>query len=362
MTNMETKTHSGSYNTKSERGRSILEILGTLAIIGVLSIVGIKGYSFMREKHNVAQTVHDIRLRTSTILLQKQLNREVDLDVFPVVNSVGYTIVYKADTDSLQVAPIPKKECQAIFEALIPEMIIAINGKQHNAYKEVCSASNAMDFYIGMDKRDFVPDPCPDGTSLTGLGGYAVTKEGKKCYCSEIDMIYKSSTCTPKPAEGCKNNNECNGNEYCNLPVYTGADCPSATITSAFRGECRVAANDLREKPESAPFYVSSNTQTWQSASNFCSALGKKMVSLSDWECGKSICNSGCDCKDSCACKTADSSAVSPIITQMSGYGSFNGWVTNKYSSCYYYSLNKSGGYVGSTEKTKYGRHAICKD
>jgi Cu2+-exporting ATPase len=53
--------------------------------------------------------------------------------------------------------------------------------------------------------------------------------------------------------------------------------------------------------------------------------------------------------------------AVSDVIKQMGGYSSFNGWTSSQYSGCYYYSLNKSGGYVGSTEKTKLKRNAICK-
>ena len=86
------------------------------------------------------------------------------------------------------------------------------------------------------------------------------------------------------------------------------------------------------------------------------------MVTFTDWECGKTICNSGCDCRDNCSCKTADSIAVSPVLAQMSGYPSFDGWVNNKYSSCYYYSVSKSGGYVGSAEKTKLLKNAVCKD
>jgi hypothetical protein len=119
----------------------------------------------------------------------------------------------------------------------------------------------------------------------------------------------------------------------------------------------------MLSKPEGAPFYVSQNTMTWQSAKNLCTALNKTMVSISDWQCSQKICRTGtnCECKDGCSCKNEDKTAVSDVIKQMGGYSSFNGWTSSQYSGCYYYSLNKSGGYVGSTEKTKLKRNAICK-
>ena len=46
-----------------ESGRSMVEMLGTLAIIGVLSIGGAIGYSYGMDKHRANQTMNDINLR-----------------------------------------------------------------------------------------------------------------------------------------------------------------------------------------------------------------------------------------------------------------------------------------------------------
>ena len=349
---------------KNDKGRTMMEMLGTLSVVGVLSVSGIIGYSYAMDRYRANQTINDIKLRSASILIQKDRHDTVSLDEWPEMGSVGYPIIYNADDDCIQVSNVPDDVCHMIFRDLTSEMIIGINGKQYNEYKNICTSSNAMHFYVGMSKDEFVPDPCPTGTAQNGLGAYAVTKENVKCYCEQLDMIYKNKECIIKQEEGCKNNNECNNGEYCNIPVYTGAECPSATIVNAFRGECEDTENVMLDKPSGAPFYVSKKALTWQSAKNLCSALGKSMVSLTDWQCAHKICRtgSGCECKDNCSCrKVKDKTGVSDIITQMAGYSSFNGWVTNSYSSCYYYSLNKSGGYVGSAEKTKMTRHAICK-
>ena len=43
--------------TNLESGRSMVEILGTLAIIGVLSIGGIAGYNYGINKHRANQVL-----------------------------------------------------------------------------------------------------------------------------------------------------------------------------------------------------------------------------------------------------------------------------------------------------------------
>ena len=53
-----------------ESGRSMVEMLGTLAIIGVLSVGAIAGYSYGMNKYRANQTIHDISLRTVDLMTQ----------------------------------------------------------------------------------------------------------------------------------------------------------------------------------------------------------------------------------------------------------------------------------------------------
>ena len=49
-------------NLQYESGRSMVEMLGTLAIIGILSVGGIAGYSYGMDKYRANQTINDIML------------------------------------------------------------------------------------------------------------------------------------------------------------------------------------------------------------------------------------------------------------------------------------------------------------
>ena len=54
----------------SQSGRSMVEIIGVLAIVGVLSIGGIMGYSYAMDKYRANTTVNDIMLRATDLLAQ----------------------------------------------------------------------------------------------------------------------------------------------------------------------------------------------------------------------------------------------------------------------------------------------------
>ena len=46
---------------KSESGRSIVEMLGTLAIVGVLSIGGITAYSYAMDRWRANETINEFK-------------------------------------------------------------------------------------------------------------------------------------------------------------------------------------------------------------------------------------------------------------------------------------------------------------
>ncbi len=66
---------------KSQSGRSMVEMLGVLAIIGVLSVGGIAGYSLSMRRHRANQVVDIVSkyyLVAYSQCQQKLMNREVD--------------------------------------------------------------------------------------------------------------------------------------------------------------------------------------------------------------------------------------------------------------------------------------------
>ena len=53
-------------------GRSMIEMLGVLAIIGMLSIGALAGYRTVMNKHKANETIHDVMLRAANVPMQYQ--------------------------------------------------------------------------------------------------------------------------------------------------------------------------------------------------------------------------------------------------------------------------------------------------
>ncbi|MBQ6854383.1 MAG: hypothetical protein IJO11_02945, partial [Alphaproteobacteria bacterium] len=54
-------------NKFKETGRSMVEMLGVLAVIGVLSVSGILGYKFAMNKYIANETINELNIRASAI-------------------------------------------------------------------------------------------------------------------------------------------------------------------------------------------------------------------------------------------------------------------------------------------------------
>ncbi|MBR4927768.1 MAG: hypothetical protein IKY98_05520 [Alphaproteobacteria bacterium] len=81
---------------KYESGRSMVEMLGVLAVIGVLSIGGIVGYSYGMDKYRANETINDIMLMSINILSgtnQDKLNTSLPTDT----TSMGYPVSFVED-------------------------------------------------------------------------------------------------------------------------------------------------------------------------------------------------------------------------------------------------------------------------
>ena len=59
-----------SPKSDSESGRSMVEMLGVLAIMGVLAIGGIAGYRYAMDKYNANEIINDVKKRAVVISQQ----------------------------------------------------------------------------------------------------------------------------------------------------------------------------------------------------------------------------------------------------------------------------------------------------
>ena len=204
-----------------------------------------------------------------------------------------------------------------------------------------------------------------------GQGGLAKTlvdeTTGKviNCYCVARDTSYNetSGECETLP-ETCNKNADCNRGEYCNITDYGSMYCTKDT--SGMSGECRDATNDIKtlNSGTNPPFIVSSRAMCWWSAVNFCEALGKALVEVSDYGCAHSI-NSAegyCHADTSIDVTSSSTSNVSAnVVAMKAAYGNYNCWTNTDYNSCYAYLVLFNGGYVKAHIRNHGGYHAACK-
>ena len=102
---MEKHYHS---NHASNSGRSMVEMLGVLAIIGILSIGGFFGYKIVMTYHKSNETIHDVMLRATNVPMKWEDYQQkgdnypfsfADMGAYSVSNAMGYPVEVRAYGD-----------------------------------------------------------------------------------------------------------------------------------------------------------------------------------------------------------------------------------------------------------------------
>ncbi|MBQ6854769.1 MAG: hypothetical protein IJO11_04945, partial [Alphaproteobacteria bacterium] len=68
----EKSVQSSTSTNPKEKGRSMVEMLGVLAVIGVLSVGGIMGYKYGMMKYRVNETINELNIMANTYGVQMQ--------------------------------------------------------------------------------------------------------------------------------------------------------------------------------------------------------------------------------------------------------------------------------------------------
>ena len=183
----------GTKNFENELGRSMVEMLGTLAIIGVLSIGGIAGYSYGMDKYRANTIMNDVNLRAIDLIAQVNKGGELSLAEWPTKTVGKYDIGLEKDAETnttdggIYVDKVESRVCEILADDLLPEGIeLVINGEDYTSGK--CGEANKMVFYYDAVSKAFGGEnqacveteagciPCPTGSSLSA--------DKTRCECS----------------------------------------------------------------------------------------------------------------------------------------------------------------------------------
>ena len=202
-------------------GRSMIEMLGVLAIVGVLSVGGIAGYSKAMEKFKVNKTIEEYSFMITDLLSYKddliKNNKERPMYLAQIIKDLNFvpqtwqevTNIYITDTLGNKVAPYIN-----IKNNLIVDINIFSNDKKSSDYSKELCITLIKDLAKGMySSIDFIS---PQNTSHSS-GGKTAPHFITECQnMEEYDDTYKclKDLTMPEITESCKeclrNTNICN--------------------------------------------------------------------------------------------------------------------------------------------------------
>lgn len=128
---------------KSQSGRSMVEMLGVLAIIGVLSVGGIAGYRqamLQKNLNDIAQGVSLALIEAETYLEQTDEYKNLVFDTYIgnyriYANTNDFSYVSPGTEIYIRVTPVSKEVCEAIFyDQRIPFENLGIIGWSFGGY------------------------------------------------------------------------------------------------------------------------------------------------------------------------------------------------------------------------------------
>lgn len=229
-----------NFLKKISTGRSMIEMLGVLAVIGVLSLGALAGFQYAMNRHRGNETIYDVMLRAANVpMIDEQYTSRTGTYTWrfaglPEDGEKGSYYRMKTTVSDLSdyvyrviVYDVPKKVCRQIL-ALNPSEVDAIYVEGEKGTTEECPNDlNEMGFYFDEQRHNnpsrpsnpCVGNDCSD-SGCTGsdcticvgndcdsngncIGADCTSCKGQDC---GQDGVCTGSNCTGCQGEGCTPN------------------------------------------------------------------------------------------------------------------------------------------------------------
>ena len=235
-----------------ESGRSMVEMLGTLAIIGVLSVGSIAGYRYAMDNYYTNEILAGASQRAVLVAAQIASGREASLKEFDKIETAGGTFGKEVKTD------------------IEGEFGIIVTGVKESVCKNILKATEGTDAVLAkIDGSDFTEENCSAGefriTYSNDLGKGGEGQGGALC---EGVTCSGCQTCNPSDGSCVDDNSKCDTGETCLIGKCLSTECKHEDCT------CETAGLDTN-CPISAPycqmgFCITSNAGTYCSSNAVC--------------------------------------------------------------------------------------------
>ena len=269
----------------NELGRSMVEILGVLAVIGVLSVGGIIGYKYAMDKYRTNDIVESVHMRSTDIWhIYHDTNKtlpetEPGVDAFPEygeTTKTGFPIMITSHLDvafKIWVDEVPNNICKQVLGQDLNKYVkglkyIQVNGVRYEGDVNICPKDEVAQMVF---------------TSFINTDG-STREEGDSQRCAEnedCDSCCGISKCDTKSmtcVDECTSKDQVCNQESCTcVECIKDSDCMKGQVCDVSRQQCVSIPEECGEGENFGKEYRAANGTCIS-----CSYKGEVIVMNSD--------------------------------------------------------------------------------
>lgn len=203
-----------------QSGRSMIEMLGVLAIAGVLSVSGIAGYTYAMTQYKVNNLINDLNLRATVISQQLSGGKTASLSEFKQPSYYPISLETFTPNPSSYFGLSAKNIEKQVCEVMIANMPPVISGIYQNSAR-LTKGSNCLDkttllfvFSNGLNTDDNLAnnndyncmEKCSEGSINPECTSEEKQKDTGKTACNMICAVCLNDTCPVGTFKNCGTN------------------------------------------------------------------------------------------------------------------------------------------------------------
>ena len=267
----------------TEVGRSIVEMLGVLAIMGVVGLVGVRMYTNAMNRHRANELIYEANKRATMVAMQITAGNE-NLSITDFTNPTGYTFGVEknpqnANQFNITITGVSTDVCTQMKTAVGPATSIRV----------ISNTCNKLTFNNDLSKTFYVSD-------------YATKEEciaKNKTWCSGKETCAEENCCAEfdQDASPCQRCDTTSGAVL--VTLANGTSCSTDTITDGYchNGSCLEKSTDANCIAGGVVCHDSTLQDDCCPVGSFCTTNGDKSGKCIQF--GDDIeCTTNDDCQD----------------------------------------------------------------
>ena len=306
----------------NETGRSMVEMLGVLAIVGVLSAGGVYGYGVAMKKHKANELLHQASMLATTISAQIQSKGELPQSIEDFGNGKYGTFTEPTKVNDeqfeMKITGMDEAVCEQVAKmsgGMVRQAVcngttltLTYNNNlsseavpaEFDGDQTACESDSSRKYCEARGECIKSTEKCLVEPKLVCENG-AVAKDGA-CVCSNGNMY--GGGCDgycDGYFSGCSSSKNCGTNEFCLV------ECNQVDYKLDCTGTCESLSNyPATEVEYEGHTYIKRSGMNMWSAYNYCQAKGLPQASWDDLRVAKpGVCDGELDCScesEGCDC------------------------------------------------------------